>query len=31
MDITKAIIDFVTASSIEILVVGAPSRSGFIR
>eukprot|EP00261_Vitis_vinifera_P037455 XP_019078698.1 PREDICTED: U-box domain-containing protein 52 [Vitis vinifera] len=30
-DITKAIIDFVTASSIEILVVGAPSRSGFIR
>ncbi|XP_034699939.1 U-box domain-containing protein 52-like [Vitis riparia] len=30
-DITKAIINFVTASSIEILVVGAPSRSGFIR
>ncbi|KAJ9689187.1 hypothetical protein PVL29_014713 [Vitis rotundifolia] len=29
-DITKAIIDFVTASSIEILVVGAPSKSGFI-
>lgn len=30
-DIAKAIVNFVTASSIEILVVGASSKGGLIR
>ncbi|XVF69841.1 hypothetical protein PTKIN_Ptkin11bG0113200 [Pterospermum kingtungense] len=30
-DIAKALIDFVSSSTIEILVLGAPSKSGFVR
>ncbi|XP_022731482.1 U-box domain-containing protein 35-like [Durio zibethinus] len=30
-DITKALIDYVSSSSIETLVLGAPSKSGFVR
>lgn len=30
-DIAKALIDYVSSSSIEILVLGAPTKGGFIR
>ena len=30
-DVTNALVEFVTQSAIEILVLGAPSKNGFLR